>query len=403
MIEQLESRTLLSAWATFSSDPGGSMAAAADLGSLGGIKRFTDSLSKSDRADFFKFQVANKGNFNLTLSGLKSNVDVQLLGSSGGLLSTSDNAGKRGEQISRFINGGTYYIRVYAGGGFKGSAYRMQLQADLNWGRISKGSEQKDVALVFSNDSSQPISKKKETWVLIHGWGAPGRPIALSRLAGAVDKTSRTDQVLLLDWSDASTTSNVFDAAMWAPIAAQFAADKLRSWGIPSSKINIMGHSLGGLVGDQLAQKISGGVNRFVALDPATDIPGTFFSGANFAARSRYSLAFIGSDYGTPAAAATADETFIMNVGPKNSPITHSNVVDLFASMILSNVRKTPDAISKWFDLDRLAPDVSQPFKKDAFNGQYEGIIDGQQKGGAWWPKTLTYKNAAGKTVVVNV
>jgi len=94
MIEQLESRTLLSAWATFSSDPGGSTGTAADLGSLGGLRRYTDSLSGKDRADYFKFSVADKGNFNLSLTGLKSNVDVQLLMGDGGVLATSAKKGK---------------------------------------------------------------------------------------------------------------------------------------------------------------------------------------------------------------------------------------------------------------------------------------------------------------------
>ena len=89
---------------------------------------------------------------------------------------------------------------------------------------------------------------------------------------------------------------------MWAPAVAQWAVDKLKSWGIPSSKINLMGHSLGALVADQLAKKISGGVNKIVALDPATDIPGTSFTGVDFAADSQFSLAFVGSTWSTPAA-----------------------------------------------------------------------------------------------------
>ena len=402
MIEQLESRVLLSAWATFSSDPGGSSAAALELGSLSGVRRYTDSLSGKDRADFLKFEVANRGNFNITLTGLRSNIDVQLLNSNGQILATSDNGGRSADRISRFINNGTYFIRIYPGAKFKGSAYRLALQADLNWGKIGSGSNQKDISLVFANDSSQPINRKKETWILIHGWSAPGRPIALSRLADAVDRNSRTDQVLLLDWSDAASTTNVFDAAMWTPAVAQWATDKLKSWGIGSSKINLMGHSLGGLVADQMSSRINGGVNKIVALDPATDIPGTSFSGVDFSADSRYSLAFVGSNYATPSAAATADESFQMNVGPKDSLMTHSNVVDLFASMVLSSTRKRPDAVSKLFDLDKLTPDASRPFAKNAFNGTYEGIIDGQLKGGAWWPSKLTYKNKAGKTVVVN-
>jgi len=402
MIEQLESRVLLSAWATFSSDPGGSSAAALELGSLSGIRRYTDSLSTNDRADYLKFSVANRGNINITLTGLRGNIDVQLFNSNNQLLATSDNGGTRAERISRFINNGSYFIRIYPGKGFKSSAYRIALQADLNWGKVGTGNNQKDVSLVFANDSSQAINRKKETWVLIHGWEAPGRPIALTRLADSVDRNSKSDQVLILDWSDAASTTNVFDAAMWAPAVAQWATDKLKSWGISSSKINLMGHSLGGLVADQMSSRINGGVNKIVALDPATDIPGTSFSGVDFSADSRYSLAFVGSNYATPSAAATADESFQMNVGPKDSLITHSNVVDLFASMVLSSTGKRPDAVSKLFDLDKLTPDASRPFAKNAFNGTYEGIVDGQLKGGAWWPSKLTYKNKAGKTVVVN-
>src|SRR5438128_3041234 len=217
MIEQLESRMLLSAWATFSSDPGDSTSSALDLGSLSGIRKYTDSLSASDRADFLSFDVADKGNFNLTLSGLKSNIDVQLLNGNSQVLETSDKAGRGTERISRFLNNGSYFIRIYAGPKFKSSAYRLQLQADLNWGKIGSGSDQKNVSLVFGNDSSQPISRKKETWILIHGWEAPGRPVALTRLADTVDKNSKSDQVLILDWSDAARTDNVFDAAMWTP------------------------------------------------------------------------------------------------------------------------------------------------------------------------------------------
>ncbi len=376
MIEQLETRVLLSAWATFSSDPGASMDSAADLGNLGGLRRYTDSLSGKDRVDFYKFSVADKGNFNLWLTGLKGNIDVQLLMDDGSVLASSAKKGKSSERISRFITGGDYFIKVYAGGGFKSSAYRMQLQADVNWGTIGSGSDTKHVGLVFSNDSSQPINKKKETWVLIHGWFAPGRAIALSKLAGAVDKNSKTDQVLLLDWSDAASTANVFDAASRAPAVAQWAADKLKSWGFASSRINIIGHSLGALVGDMLASKLSGGVNRMAMLDPATDIPGTFFSGVNFAAHSQYSLGFVGSNYATPAAAATADESFEVNVGPKDSIVTHSNVVDLFASIVTGSVKKKPDPIGKLFRLDSLKPGAARPFKKDAFGNFRFSIFD---------------------------
>ena len=91
-----------------------------------------------------------------------------------------------------------------------------------------------------------------------------------------------------------------------------------------------------------------------------------------------------------------------MNVGPKDSIVTHSNVVDLYASIIAGSNRKKPDPLSKLFDLDKLTPDTPQPWAKNAIDGNYEGVIEGQFRNGAWWPKTLTYKNKAGKTVAVN-
>src|SRR5687768_5623958 len=110
MIEQLESRMLLAAWATFSADPGGSTGAALELGSLSGIRKYTDSLSGKDRADFLRFEVANRGHFNIALTGLKSDINVQLLSGNGQVLATSDNGGKTADRISRFINNGTYFI-----------------------------------------------------------------------------------------------------------------------------------------------------------------------------------------------------------------------------------------------------------------------------------------------------
>src|SRR5205814_7168250 len=102
-------------WATFGSDPGASMGSALDLGSLSGLRRYADSLSSKDRADVLSFNVANRGNFNLALTGLKSNIDVQLLGDSGQVLATSDNGGKSAERISRFLMDGDYFIRIYTG------------------------------------------------------------------------------------------------------------------------------------------------------------------------------------------------------------------------------------------------------------------------------------------------
>jgi pimeloyl-ACP methyl ester carboxylesterase len=392
MIEQLESRTLLAAWSAFPSEPGETPATAVDVGSLSGVKRYADSLGKSDRDDYIRFTVANRGNININLTGLRNNADIELTTASGSSLSTSDNPARRSERISRFINAGTYYLHISGAA----TGYRLQIQADNNWGTITRGGESRSVGVVFANDATNPISGKRDTWVLIHGWSAPGRAVALSTLAAAVDGYSKNDQVMLLDWSDAATTPNVFEAGLWAPAAAQFAAQKLASWGIASSRINIVGHSLGALVADELAANVKGDINRLFALDPATDV-----APVNFSEFSRYSLSMVASNFATASAAATADEAFLVNIGRKDSIVTHSNVLNFFATIINGSRRKRPDAISKFFSLKTLVPASVGRFKKDGFEGRYEGVIDGQPRRSAWMVTAFAYKNKAGKTINV--
>jgi pimeloyl-ACP methyl ester carboxylesterase len=394
MIEQLESRTLLAAaWPGFSSDPGESTSSAADIGNISGARRYSDSLGKGDRSDYIRFEVANRGNLNVSLTGLKNDADIQLSTASGAVLSTSDNAGKKSEGISRFINAGSYYLHISGAP----TGYKLSIQADVNWGTVSKGGETRDVGLVFSNDSTQAFSAKKETWVLIGGWTAPGRPIAISRVARAIDGLSKKDQVMLLDWSHAASTSSVAEAASWAPAAAQFAAQKLASWGVASSKVNILAHSLGALVGNQIAASVKGDVNRIIALDPATES-----APVNFSESSRYSTAFVATDtWATGSAAATADETFKMNIGPRDSLTTHNNMVDVFATIVADSRRKKASAISKLLSPSKMIARSVGRFQSNAFEGVYEGVIDAEQKGSSWVLKAFSYKNKGGKTIVV--
>jgi len=54
-----------------------------------------------------------------------------------------------------------------------------------------------------------------------------------------------------------------------------------------------------------------------------------------------------------------ADESFEMNVGAKDSFITHSNVVDFVCDDVFSSTRKRPECGEQWFDLDKLTPEGS--------------------------------------------
>lgn len=95
-------------------DPGNTLGSALDLGSLSKTPTTrSDFVGSSDRNDYYRFSVSQAINFKLTLSGLSANAGVQLLGSNGSVLNTSNRAGTANEIINRTLNPGTYYVRVY--------------------------------------------------------------------------------------------------------------------------------------------------------------------------------------------------------------------------------------------------------------------------------------------------
>ena len=74
---------------------------------------YTDWVGSTDTNDYYRFTLANSGNFNLGLTGMTADADVLLLNSSGSLIASSTNGGTTSESITRQLSAGTYYIRVY--------------------------------------------------------------------------------------------------------------------------------------------------------------------------------------------------------------------------------------------------------------------------------------------------
>ncbi|GBD55062.1 S8 family serine peptidase [Microcystis aeruginosa NIES-298] len=74
---------------------------------------YTDWVGSTDTNDYYRFTLANSGNFNLGLTGMTADADVLLLNSSGSVIAYSDNGGTASESITRQLSAGTYYIRVY--------------------------------------------------------------------------------------------------------------------------------------------------------------------------------------------------------------------------------------------------------------------------------------------------
>ncbi len=74
---------------------------------------YTDWVGSTDTNDYYRFTLANSSNFNLSLTGMTADGDVQLLNSGGSVIASSTNGGTASESITSQLSAGTYYIRVY--------------------------------------------------------------------------------------------------------------------------------------------------------------------------------------------------------------------------------------------------------------------------------------------------
>jgi hypothetical protein len=92
---------------------GNSLGAARSIGTLSGSRSFQDAIGGNDPNDYYRFDLAQISNFSLSLNGLSADADVELLTSTGNFIASSIASGLGAELITRTLNAGTYYIRVY--------------------------------------------------------------------------------------------------------------------------------------------------------------------------------------------------------------------------------------------------------------------------------------------------
>ncbi|MEB3293103.1 MAG: Ser-Thr-rich GPI-anchored membrane family protein [Synechococcales bacterium] len=117
--------------------PGSSASSAFNLGdfsrldsNLGnGTVSLRDRLGGSDSEDYYRFTLNASSVVNFNLSNLSADANLQLLTESvifqgvplpPGTIATSNNTGTTSETITRTLGAGTYYIRVFQGGGETG-------------------------------------------------------------------------------------------------------------------------------------------------------------------------------------------------------------------------------------------------------------------------------------------
>src|ERR1043165_4543288 len=241
---------------------------------------------------------------------------------------------------------------------------------------------------IYQPTNGANIDPNAMTWIVIHGFLDSSEGV--QQIAGAIKAKRPNDQVLLLDWS--AGANQLFSAEQWIVPVGQWAAGRLTAYRFvnSSAKLNLVGHSWGSYVADELASRMSGGVNVIVGLDPGANDPinGAFNPGhINFGAHSQFSIAFHSSDkWGNENTPTTSDEAFsvgfFQRVGDVAEDDRHSWIKDLFTSMVRGD-----GGVSRLFTLDRLLEHTPGPWQPNKYQANeaygsslplpklYEGMI----------------------------
>ena len=92
---------------------GDTLETARDIGVLTSGQSFQDAVSTRDTNDYYRFTINEESFFNLAMSGLSADADVELLDSSGQLIQGSYRSSANAESIEQTLSAGSYYVRVY--------------------------------------------------------------------------------------------------------------------------------------------------------------------------------------------------------------------------------------------------------------------------------------------------
>ncbi len=229
------------------------------------------------------------------------------------------------------------------------------------------------VSIQRSDVPGGEIVTNKTTWIVVHGWNASRTSSNITNLASAIRMSRPNDQVLTLDWSKLADTGYLapcLAAANIVPVAT-WAAPVLQAYGFQPSNLNLVGHSFGAYVVDEIAKRMPSKVRSLVALDPAANVCPTAFdpvssNEVNFARDAIWSWAFHSSSAGNEYVPVRAHEAFIVDSG-LISNLAHSAVVDLFAYMIMHQ----SDQFSLYFGLDDLLDDAYGPWVLDLYSSYF--------------------------------
>src|SRR6266567_1920063 len=400
-------------------DPNDQISEAISLGSVTETLTGTGTIDSTTDVDMWSFTVAAGQRISFDIDRPSGSLDsyIRLFNSSGTQLASNDDGAGPGESSSTesyleytFSTGGTYYLGVSSYGnssydpvtgngdstGNSTGDYTLIVSPGLT-GTIPPPagfvlSRMADIQVYAAQGAFPPaIVSGKQTWVVIHGRNSSRYSTSgagIPRLAQAIANQRPTDQVLTLDWSHAEEDSNdSFTEEDWIQPVAQWAAAALSAKGISGSLLNLVGHSWGGNMTDEIAERITGGANTIVALDPAENGAGAYDPEAlgqiNFAAHSQFSWAFHSSTAGSESTSTSADEAIIVNTGYDQCDIfggienAHAAGANVFSYML-----ETPSGgVSSLFQLNRLLAHTSGPWVPDQYSTIFscESTVDGYE------------------------
>jgi len=272
--------------------------------------------------------------------------------------------------------GNSQYNPVNATGysvGSKGK-YRLTVSSGIS-GHVRTPNSSLDRLVYLSrvDETGLPIDSTKTTWIVIHGWNSDSNENGIREMAQALAQSRPRDQVLTLDWSSIARSGllDPWGAAAGIVPVGKWAADALPMEGFFGHQINLVGHSFGSYVANEIAKYYPGKINSIVALDPAANAVASQYDplsngNVNFSRNTDWSWAFHSSSLGNEYTPVTASEAFIFDSGLWWPPTAHSLPLKAFAQMIMN----PQDSLNYFFSIDNLLDKTYGPWvldKKSSF------------------------------------
>jgi len=293
--------------------------------------------------------------------------------------------------VSAFNNGA--YDAVAGTGDVSGNstgAYELVLSPGLA-GKVYDPADGFDHQVDILRVGTVPLAlnPSPRTWVVVHGRNSSRTNATIDALARALAAARPDEQVLTLDWSEAAA-DDLTASEDAIPNVGAWAAAALTIQGFAGQNLNFIGHSWGSYISAETAERIAGGVDTILALDPAANGIGTYDPNSNneidFRRDSQFSVAFHTSFYGSEFTPTTADESFVTPHDHQCIPLfcdipSHSYPL-LFTSWMLQH---PSGGVSRLFQPERFLSHRVGPWRPDQYDSHegdegsgtpgYEGVI----------------------------